>query len=326
MFRLGLGCLAALVLSAPALADSWADALFEERSKDFGSVPRGPMLEHPFRLTNNTSSPVHIAGLRVSCGCTSAVALQSYVQPGETGVIDARMDTRRFSGTKSVTIYVQLDQPSWNEVRLVVHANSRDDLIVTPEAFALGSAVKGETPSLTATVTRYGSEDWQITDIERESNYVQTAIQELHRQNGTVSYQVTASIRADTPAGKWFTDVWAKTNDPTMPKIRIPLTVTVEPALTLNTPTVYLGDVKAGAEIARKVTLRGSKPFRIEKVAGTDERLRVRDNTRDSNSVHTLIVTFNPQTPGDWNRKLKVVTDLKEGGEIEFEATAHVVK
>jgi hypothetical protein len=327
MLRFRLAILASLMFSMPAVADSWGDALFEERSKDFGSVPRGPTLEHPFRLTNTTGSAVHIASLRVSCGCTSAVALQSYVESGQTAVIDARMDTRRFSGIKSVTIYVQLDQPSWDEVRLVVRANSRDDLIITPEAFTLGNVIKGETPSLSATVTRYGSDQWAITDIERESNYVVTNIQEVHRQNGTVSYQITAGIRANTPAGRWFTDVWATTNDPSMPRIRIPLSVTVEPSLSVNLPTVFLGDVKAGTEITRKVTLRGAQPFRITQVAGADNRLRVRDNVRDNNkSVHDLTITLKPETAGDWNRKVKIATDLKEGGQIEFETTAHVVE
>jgi Protein of unknown function (DUF1573) len=314
------------LFSVPAWADSWADALFEERVKDFGSVPRGPTLEHFFRLNNTTSGLVHIASLRVSCGCTSAVALQSSIEPGQSGVIDARMDTRRFSGNKSVTIYVQLDQPAWEEVRLVVRADGRDDLIVSPEAFVLGNTIKGETRTASATVTMYGSDQCQITDIERETSYIETSVQELQRQNGTVSYQVNAAVRADTPPGRWFTDVWVKTNNPSMPRIRIPLTVTVEPVLSVNTPTVSLGDVKAGGEVARKVIIRGGKPFRITELKGTDEQLRVRDNTSEKKSVHVLTITARPEAPGSLTRKVKIVTDLKDGGEIEFEARANVVE
>jgi len=39
-----------------------------------------------------------------------------------------------------------------------------------------------------------------------------------------------------------------------------------------------------------------------------------------------LTVTFKPKAAGDLTRKLKVFTDLKEDGEIEFEAKALVSK
>ena len=68
MFRYYLVFAAGLCAASPATA-SWADLMFQELSKDFGSVPRGPALQHAFPLKNNTGEVVHIAGLRVSCGC-----------------------------------------------------------------------------------------------------------------------------------------------------------------------------------------------------------------------------------------------------------------
>ena len=48
MFRYCLVFLAGLAAARPAAAASWADGLFQELSKDFGSVPRGPTLQHSF--------------------------------------------------------------------------------------------------------------------------------------------------------------------------------------------------------------------------------------------------------------------------------------
>ena len=45
--------------TAGSASASWADALFDELSRDFGSVPRGPTLTHPFRLVNKTNQRVH---------------------------------------------------------------------------------------------------------------------------------------------------------------------------------------------------------------------------------------------------------------------------
>src|SRR5262249_22402128 len=107
MLRYSLLSVALLAATGPVHASSWADGLFDELAKDFGAVPHGTVAVHPFRLVNNTQAPVHINHVRVSCGCTSAVALQTRLAPGQDTVILAQMDTRRFYGTKSVTIYVQ---------------------------------------------------------------------------------------------------------------------------------------------------------------------------------------------------------------------------
>jgi hypothetical protein len=326
MFRNGLIVFASLCLAAPASAASWADAMFDELSKDFGSVPRGPALTHPFRLTNNTGKPVHIAGVRVSCGCVTASATKTDLEPGESTSIQAHMDTRRFFGIKSVTVYVQFDQPHWEEVRLWVQANSRDDINVTPEAFSLGQARRGTTPSGTVTVTFLGNGLSEITEVQRESNYIQASLKELRRDADAVSYQVTASIRADAPVGKWYSDLWLKTNNPSIPKVRLPLTVEIESALSFSPSNVNLGQVKSGAESERKVIIRGVKPFRITKVQGTDKQLTVKDSTDASKPVHVLTVTLKPTKTGDFTRKLKVITDLKEEGEVEFEAKAQVVQ
>src|SRR5262245_34254592 len=119
MLRYSLVVLLGLCVGGRASA-SWADALFDELSRDFGSVPRGPTLTHPFRLVNKTGARVHIASVRVSCGCTSAQALQQDLAPGQETAILVHMDTRRFTNTKNVTIFVTFDQPRFEEVRLWV--------------------------------------------------------------------------------------------------------------------------------------------------------------------------------------------------------------
>ena len=75
MLRFSLVCVLGLCLTGTSFAGSWADGMFEEMSRDFGSVPRGPTLTHYYRIANKTGGPVHISGVRVSCGCVSASVL-----------------------------------------------------------------------------------------------------------------------------------------------------------------------------------------------------------------------------------------------------------
>ncbi len=305
---------------------SWADALFDELSRDFGSVPRGPTLTHPFRLVNKTKQNVHIASVRVSCGCTSARALQEFLAPGQETAILVQMDTRRFQYTKNVTIFVQFDQPSWQEVRLWVQANSRDDVTVIPESLAFGTIKRGGSPTAGVTISFLGGGNWRILGVRSDSNYVQPKVREIRRDAGEVSYQLTASMRADTPPGKWYTDVWLQTNDPTTPRVRVPLTVEVAAPLTISPMTVVLGELKAGALAERRIIVRGSTPFRITGIRGTDKQLSVREAASESKAVHVLTVTLRPSRPGEWNRNLRIQTDLPGENDIEFTAKARVVR
>jgi len=310
MFRFCLATAAGLALAASAPAATWAEAMFEGLAHDFGSVPRGPTVNHYYRFTNNTGRDAHITGVRVSCGCTTATALQGVVKAGESSAILAQMDTRRFVGPKTVTIFVQFDQPGWEEVRLSISANGRDDLAVNPDTLAFGQVPRGTTPTRQTTVTFSGG--IQLVNATAESNYVQLQAKQVPGNGYGVSYEVTATLRADTPVGKWYTDVWLNTNNPSTPRIRVPLTVDVEPALNFSMASIAIGQVQPGQTVEKRVILRGGQPFRITAIEGTDETVSAKVQTGDDKALpaHVLVVTVKPSGPGAIQRTLKVVTDL----------------
>lgn len=325
MLRHWYGVIAACLLAGSAQAGSWADGLFTELNKDFGSVPRGPLLSHPFHVKNNLQVPVHIQQVRVSCGCVTATAMSNQLMPGEETAVLAQMNTTRFEGIKTVTIFVTFDQPQYAEVRLWVQANSRDDVSVNPDTINFGQVKRGSGPSAAINVALLGGSQWQVTGVTCESNYVKTAMREVRRQGYEVDYQLTVQLRPDVPVGRWYTDVWLKTNNPATPRVRVPLNVEVESALTISPSIVDLGQVKVGGQAQRKVIVRGIRPFRITEVKGTDEEIAVRDTTADSRPVHVLAITLKAEHAGEVTRQLRIQTDLREEGEIELQTKAQIV-
>jgi hypothetical protein len=325
MSRYGLIVMVGLLTGASARAATWAESAFDELSKDFGSVARGPSLSHPFRVKNNTEGTMVISNVRVSCGvCSSANVLKSVLRPGEETAVVARMDTTRFTGVKTITVFVQFSQPQWDEVRLVVTANSRDDVIVTPENLALGTAKRGVGSSATVGLTFLGAANAQVLAVQTESNYIKASVKETKRTAAEVGYDLTARVRGDAPVGRWYSDVWVKTNNPAMPRVRVPLTVEIESALSISPPAVNLGPVALSAEAERKVILRGVKPFKITQIKGTDPNLSVTDSTTESKPVHVLTVHLKGAVPGELNKTLKILTDLPEDAEIDFQTHATV--
>jgi hypothetical protein len=216
-----------LFLASSAILRADFEGVLEERVHDFGVVPRGQQLTHYFRIVNPTSRPLHISNVRVSCGCTSARALEATVMPGRETAVYAVMDSRRFVGSKAVTIYVTFDQPRFEELRTVVQAFSREDLIFGPDALNFGKVKQGEVKSTSMTITIYNGAV-QVLDAKSDTNFIQPTIKEVRRTGGEATYQVEAKVRPDTPAGVWFTDIWVTTNNPGYAKLRVPVTVEVE--------------------------------------------------------------------------------------------------
>jgi hypothetical protein len=316
--------LATLWAAGTASAASWADALFNDLNKDFGSVARGPVLTHPFLITNSTGGPVHIAGIHASCGCVTATARKQALQTNERTIIAVEMDTKRFLGEKNVTIFVQLDQPHFEEVRLTVRANSRDDVAVSPAALDFGHVAHSGGAAIQVTVALSGNADWQITEATSESKYVQTDLKEQSREAGRVIYGLTAKLRPGLPPGNWYNEIWLKTTNPDSPMVRVPVAVVVEAPLSASPASVALGSVKPGGQVEGKVIIRGPQPFHITAVAGADGTWKVRDTTPDGQAVHVLAVTLLCTKAGPVQRSFRVQTDLKEEGAVGFTAQAQV--
>jgi hypothetical protein len=330
MVRHSMILAALLAVVSNAHAQNKAEGYFDELTYDFGSVPRGQVVTHPFRIVNNTKQPIHISSVRVSCRrCSDATlvggAFQMWLQPGQETAILAKMDTNQFLGTKTITIFVMFDQPRGEEVRLWMQANSREDVVFSPDNVAFGKVKRGEKPEKTITISFNGGVQTEVTEVKSDSNYVTPKLKAVKRDSGDIAYEITAKLRDDTPAGKWYTDIWLKTNNPSIPKLRVPVTVEVEAPLSVNPSTVSLGQIKAGTESERKVMIRGAQKFRIIGILGTDKQLQVRSANTDSETVHVLTVTLNPAEPGDLTRRIIVQTDLQSRGDIEFQAQAQVI-
>jgi len=325
MIRQALALLMIVGFAGTAPAASWADALFDDLSHDFGTVPRGPIVTHYFHVTNTTGRPLHIASVRVSCGCLQASATRTDLAAGESTTIVARLHTDRFSGFWRKPLYVTFDQPQWAEVTIMVQAISREDVTLVPETLAFGRVRQGTTPDTNVTVHLGGGGNWKVLEAKSDSAYVQSRLRLVRRDAGEVAYQVTAQLRPDLPTGSWYTTIKVATDNPAMPQLTVPVTVEVSAPLSVSPKRTTLGRVKQGTETERKIIVRADQPFRILEVKGTDAQVRVVDGTPGSAPVHRLVLTFRPTTPGSLERTIQVVTDLKDDNRADFQATAEVV-
>lgn len=79
---------------------------FEVKNHDFGTINEGDVVEHIFKFTNNGKAPLVITSARGSCGCTVPSYPKEAVQPGESGEMLVKFNSRgrKNQQTKTVTI------------------------------------------------------------------------------------------------------------------------------------------------------------------------------------------------------------------------------
>ena len=313
---------------ARAEAQNWSDGLFSERSHDFGPVPRGGVVRHPFVLTNKLNVPITILNLRVSCGCTSGTASASVVPPGKTAIVEAQMDTRNFVGRKSTTLFVSLMAGNReSEIGLGVSSLILSDVVLNPGVVDFGLVNRGQAPSQMIAIDRIGKPDWKIVRLTSACKAINATLQEIRRQDGSVGYQLNVSLKPDAAAGVIRDEIRLITNDPETPSIPVPVGAQVRGELSATPTSVALGNVTSSAGVQGKFVVRASKPFAISKVEGTGEGFYLQDGDSTRKPLHILTMTFNPAestTRGDLTRTFRITTDLPGEPPIDVTASLHV--
>ncbi|MCC6417642.1 MAG: DUF1573 domain-containing protein [Gemmataceae bacterium] len=335
--RKSLVALTVLVLgagSASAQTGAWADKIFlaggGKTSHDFGTVARGAQLVHAFKITNIYSVPLEITNIRATCGCLTATPSTRVLRPQETAQLNIVMDGRRFSGHKSINVYVTVGPEYVSTATLHVTANARPDVVLNPGQFNFGVVRQGQRPTQTLDVEYAGNFDWAVTEVVKTAAApYDVVVEQLYRQParsgqpGRVGYRLAVTLKPDTPPGPLHHELILKTNEPgTNQYITVVVEGNVQATLTVTPGVIVLGKVKAGTTTTQKVQVRGQRPFRILGVDGAGDGIEAVLPTGPAQN-HVLLLRCQPNQAGDLRRQLTIRTDLDQsaGVTVNLEAT-----
>jgi Protein of unknown function (DUF1573) len=314
--------LLAMLFLAPGLASAqaengpWADNLFLDARKvpllnqDFGTVPRGTLLYHRFKLTNIYNVPLEVT-VTPSCTCVSASPPTQTLKPNEKGQIDITMDTRRFSGGKAVNLRITVSGPNaFSSTNLRVSAISRADIVLNPGQINFGLVARGaRSVEQTLDVEYAGVLDWHVTGVDRSSAPLDVAYEELYRRPGQVGYRVRVSVRPEARSGPLKHEVFLKTSDPATPLVPILVEANIQATLAVAPNPVQLGNLKIGESITRLVLVRGPRPFHVTAVEGGQNGVTV-ELPAAATPVQVLKVKCQPTSAGDLHQQLRIKTDV----------------
>jgi hypothetical protein len=314
------------MLGIASIGQGAAESYFAEKAHDFGPTPRGPMLVHQFQFTNKGTVPLLIAKVRATCNCLTATATAQRIKPGETASIAVQMDTRRFSGPKTETIYVSFKEPQVEEVALKIQANAREEFTMSADKIAFGQVRIGSNASKSVLATLAGDPKWDISEVKSDSEYVKASAKLIKRAGNEVTFEIDANLRAELPPGKWLTEIWLKTTNTDVATVRIPVSVEITSPFSASVSEVDFGDVKIGESVAKNVTFRGEKPFRIKEVKGADAVVEVSGVGKEAKTVHVLKITFKPARAGELSRTIELIADEDKAPAVPVAVTGKGVK
>jgi hypothetical protein len=295
--------------AALAQNGAWADKLFKgSLSHDFGNVPRGAKLSHRFAMTNIYAVDLEIVDVRVSCGCASAVPAVKVLKSRQTSYIDVLMDARKFTGPKSISIFVAVGPQYTSTATLTVTANSRADVVFNPGQISFGVVSKGAAPKQSVDVEYAGVLDWKITEVVNSAG-LDVSLSELYRRAGQVGYRVTVALKPDIAVGQLRQDLQLKTNDKVSPVLSVLVEANVQATLTVAPNIVAMDTLKVDEEKTQRVVVRGNKPFKILGIDGLGDGVTAQVPAATA-AVHFLTIKYRPAKAGSLKKQLTIRTNL----------------
>lgn len=316
--------------SASAQSTDWAAKMFVapkggSTTHDFGMVPRGAQLYYRFPMMNIWQVPIEITSLRTSCGCVTASTATTLLKPREVGYLDVTMNAHRFTGAKSVTIYVTVGPEYISTASLQVSANSRSDVVFNPGEVNFGVVATGQKPSQVIDVEYAGGLDWKVIEVINNSTPLDATFEELYRRPGGVGYRIRIVLKPEAPPGSHKWELVLKTNDQQSPHVPVLVEATVQALLTVSPSNVNLRSLKVGEVTTQRVTVRGTKPFRITAIEGIGDIIQA-DYPNVPNTIQILTIKCQPTEAGDLRRQLKIKTDLDADSSATVTVEADVSK
>jgi hypothetical protein len=333
-----LVCAFSASIAAAQEPTPWANKFFSGKAAapppiilhDFGPLPKGTIKTYQFNMTNIYAVTMNVQEPKSPCGCMSVLKYTASMGPRETGVIEIKVDTSRIDGYKTIQMPVRFEgrdaktkELFWSYAKLEIRFVSRQDIAINPGNIQFGVVAKGQKASQFVNVFYSGRQQgWKITDVEYKKELMDVQFKEVAARGG-VAYLITATLKANAPAGAIDEQIVLKTNDKDANSavLNLAATAVVQPPLSLHPGDLMkIGPVEVGKKVERAVLVRSDKDFKVTKVEGQGDGISVPLLPLAADKSRSLSVTFAPTKTGPVKKILTITTDTGESVSLTVEA------
>lgn len=301
---------------------------FEKETIDLGDIIKGEKAQFVFGFKNSGTADLEIKEAKPSCGCTVAEYTRT-VKPGETGKVQAAVDTSRFKGPITKTVTVTSNDPVHGTIHLQAKGNVRALIDVGPSENVYFRVFRNDTqPSKRVlTVTANAENTFKISKVESSNPAVTTNLVDLGKSDKDeakgANYQLEVDVKKDAPIGPVTGVITVTTTHPKVPTLTLNVNGQVLGDVLVTPQKVYLGQVTKETAPAIKRTVRierrAGTDFKIEKVESTNPAIKAEMAAVEEGKVYTVTISVGSDLPaGAINANVLVKTNDKGQPTIEI--------
>lgn len=278
---------------------------FESTLHDFGQVSRGELVSQRFQFINAGDGVLSIQGVHASCGCTVVEVEQGRkYRPGETGVVEVRLNTTDFAGPLVKTVTIFTNQKLSPDRVLTVKAFVKSEIDADPPLADFGAVFSREGATQVVKVKPLGDFKLQVKGL----TYNQQILDAQSVQEGA-DYRVTIKIKPGIVPGFLKENVVVRTNASHLQELSIPVRAQVRGNLDFSPNYLEFGVIPK-TEVARRALLvSGVSPFSIK-----NTRLEMIVNGKRVDDLATVSRIDSTASEGE---KKTVALELKNQGPLE---------
>jgi hypothetical protein len=254
--------------------------------KDFGTVPKGEVLNWDFTIKNTGDEDLQILRVQPACGCTVA-EFDSVIAPGQTGRVVAQLRTESFQGPINKPISIQSNDPDSPTTQVAIKAIVKPYVEAHPAGFIRFNLLQGEVAQRSVVLYSEEDEPFEILGIDVPGEWITAEHEKLTGDDRVPvgradqnQYRVTVTLGGpDAPVGPLMDKVRIRTNSKHQPEYMLNLSGIVRPGYNVTPSVLNFGEIHTGVDPeVRVIVLRTNNPqspaaFRIEKVESSSPAL-----------------------------------------------------
>lgn len=186
------------------------------------------------KIYNRGAGNLEILRITTSCGCTVGAMRDNVIPPGETGILEIRVDPSRIPGfhtTKTLTLFTNDPANPYPTLDVTTHVEAEAEF--SPDEFRLGTLSRGEGAEMVTHVRQIHERPLEISSVRfsQVSPYFTADFAEVPesewRTPGKREYLITARILPGASPGKYKGVIHVLSNLEYQSDISLPIYATV---------------------------------------------------------------------------------------------------
>lgn len=308
------GMLAAMGLACGALAGQ-PHLTCAERVFTFGTVANIETVDHTFRLANTGDVALAIQRVRVCCGATADLDVQS-IPAGGTADVRVHLSLAGRLGPQKKSIHVISDDPTEPYFQLQLVGTATAEIEAVPSRVDFGDVDERAAVEKVVWLKATTGLTFQVTAITTTVAWCRA---ETRRGESNTGYQVTVRTVPPLPSGAATGRVVLQTDLHDYPRIELPVSARVDSDVVVVPHEILLKPAAGNAAAdTRYVALRrrAGKAFRVLEVETPRKDVRVETSPLGSFGYRFAISGFDRPAELD-GRFLTIHTDIQGLEEID---------